>query len=220
MREPTRGLNPAYLNFVTALPEVLARWHADSQFLDAMGRAAPLPLKSGDISLASLIGQVLPGEDPSAVVDSLLRLRGIRRRGNFYVPTDRQLRFDEQNVRAHALRALLGMLRTIDYNVRRATPDSTIFERAAVNLEFPVWALPAFHKWLKREARVFLWKVYTSMGRRASRRRSGPTTCLGVGVFAFEDPMITGTPLAATGDNTRPASEGARAVQPSKVSKA
>ena len=167
MREPTRGLNPAYLNFVTALPEVLAGGSTVSRCHGPRGSAPPEIrrrrwLRSSD--------RCFPGEDPSAVVDSA-RLRGIRRRGNFYVPTDRQLRFDEQNVWAHALRALLGMLRTIDYNVRRATPDSTIYERAAVNLEFPVWALPAFHKWLKREARVFLWKVYTSMGRRASRRR-------------------------------------------------
>jgi|HubBroStandDraft_4_1064222.scaffolds.fasta_scaffold36490_2 hypothetical protein len=193
LKEPAHAWDPAYLNYLADLPHVIARWHADPQFVDSQGAPVPLPLKSRNLSLASLIGRVLPGVDASAVVDSLMRLRGIRRRGRFYVPTDRQILFTRDSARVHGLMALLGILRTIEYNVSRATASSTILERAAVNPRFPVRALPAFHQWLKTHAGKFLWDSDGNMRRRESRLRSEPTIRLGVGVFAFEDPLITGT---------------------------
>jgi hypothetical protein len=195
--EPARAWNPAYLNFLTALPGVIARWHTDEKFIDPAGLPVPLPLKSASVSLASLIAGVLPDEDPSVVVDFLFKFRGIRREGNRYLPTDRQLRFTEQNAGVYGLRALLGILRTIKYNVTRAGPNDTIQERVAVSLHFPVHALPAFHRWLKKHAKEFLWGVYRNMVRHESEERSGPSTRLSVAVFAFEDPMITGTPIAS-----------------------
>ena len=122
LSEPPQAWNPAYLNFLTALPGVIARWHTDEQFLDSKGQPLPLPLKSESLSLASLIARVLPNEDPTVVVDSLIKFQGIRREGDSYLPTDRQLRFTEENAWVYGLRALLGMLRTIKYNVTRAGP--------------------------------------------------------------------------------------------------
>jgi hypothetical protein len=199
MKEPAGVSNRPDLNFLIGLTEVIARWHAESEFLDSKGNPLALPFKSGRRSLASLIKRVLPHEDPGAVVDSLIQLRGIRRAGNLYFPTDRQLRFTEQNARLYGLQALRGMLRTIEYNVTRATPSSTIQERVAVSPDFPVHALEAFHRWLRGHAKEWLWKAHGYMGRRVSRRRSEPTTRLSVAVFAFEDPMITGTSLAPKG---------------------
>jgi hypothetical protein len=200
--EPTRAWNPTYLNFLTALPGVIARWHTDEQFLDSAGLPVPLPLKSGSVSLASLIARVLPDEDPSVVVDFLIKFQGIRQEGNRFLPTDRQLRFTEQNAWVYGLRALLGILRTIKYNVTRARASDTIQERVAVSLHFPVHALPAFHRWLKKQAKEFLWGVYRNMMRHESQGRSRPSTRLSVAVFAFEDPMITGTSSAS--QETRP----------------
>jgi hypothetical protein len=200
--EPTRAWNPSYLNFLTALPGVIARWHTDEQFLNSKGLPVALPLRSGSVSLASLIAHVLPDEDPSVVVDFLIKFQAIRQEGNRYLPTDLQLRFTEQNAWVYGLRALLGILRTIKYNVTRAKPSDTIQERVAVSLHFPVHALPAFHRWLKKQAKEFLWGVYRNMARHESQRGSEPSTRLSVAVFAFEDPMITGTPDAS--QETRP----------------
>jgi hypothetical protein len=193
LKEPAHTWDPAYLNYLADLPHVIARWHADPQFVDSQGAPVPLPLTSRNLSLTSLIARVLPGEDASAVVDSLIRLRGIRRRGGFYVPTDRQMLFTRDSARVHGLMALLGILRTLEYNVSRATPSSRIFQRTAVNPRFPARALPAFHRWLKIFAAKFLWTADGNMRRRESRFSSEPTIRLGVGVFAFEDPLITGT---------------------------
>jgi hypothetical protein len=215
LSEPPQAWNPAYLNFLTALPGVIARWHTDEQFLDSKGQPLPLPLKSESLSLASLIARVLPNEDPTVVVDSLIRFQGIRREGEYYLPTDRQLRFTEENAWVYALRALLGMLRTIKYNVTGAGPHDTIQERVAVSLHFPVPALAAFHRWLKKHAKEFLWGVYRNMLRHESQCKSGPTTRLSVAVFAFEDPMVTGTPATseAAGSDKAAPSAGSRRIR-------
>jgi hypothetical protein len=196
LKEPARVSDPPDLNFLTGLTEVIARWHAESEFLDSKGRPLALPFRSGNRSLTSLIARVLPNEDPSGVLDALMKFDGIRRDGGLYLPTDRQVRFTEANARLYGLQALRGMLRTIEYNVTRATPSSTIQERVAVNPYFPVHALEAFHRWLRGHAKEWLWKAHSYMGRRESHNRSEPTTRLSVAVFAFEDPMVTGTSLA------------------------
>ena len=221
LSEPPHAWNPAYLNFLTALPGVIARWHTNDQFLNSKGEPLPLPLKSESISLASLIAQVLPNEDPAVVVDSLIKFQGIRREGEYYLPTDRQLRFTEENAWVYGLRALRGMLRTIEYNVTRAGPQDTIQERVAVSLHFPVRALAAFHRWLKGHAKEFLWGVYRNMLRHESQWKSGPTTRLSVAVFAFEEPMITGTSIASEAvgsDRADPATGGRRIRRRRKVS--
>src|SRR5579864_4324831 len=39
--EPARAWNPAYLNFLTALPGVIARWHTDEKFINSAGLPVP-----------------------------------------------------------------------------------------------------------------------------------------------------------------------------------
>jgi hypothetical protein len=139
----------------------------------------------------SLIARALPDEEPAAVMDSLIRARGIRRRGSLYLPTDRQLYYQRQSARIHGLMSLLAHLRTVEHNVSQITSNSRIVERTTVNPRFPVHALPVFHRWLKEFATKFLLGAERNMRRRESER-SGQTIRLGVGVFAFEDPMTTG----------------------------
>jgi len=122
-----------------------------------------------------------------------MKLRGLRRRGGRYLPTGRYLAYNAQRtlVLAHGLTTLLGMLRTVQGNGSR-DPDRRLLERAAMNPRFPVRALPAFHRRLKARAWEFLWNVDGDMRRREASARSEPTTRLGVGIFAFEDPLIAG----------------------------
>lgn len=191
--EPDGTRNPAHLNFLTALPELIARWYEDAKFLDAEGEPAQLPLTSSDVSFSSLVEEVLPGEEPRSVLEALIRLRAITDQGDGYVPTDRQVRYTGKEGWVYTLHTLLGMLRTVAYNVTCATEDSTIHERTALHQRFPVAALPIFHEWFKKQAHAFLWSVHRRMRHLAKQRRSEPTTCLGVGIFGFEDPMVTGT---------------------------
>jgi hypothetical protein len=190
--EPARNWDPAELNYLADLPHVIACWQDDPQFLDGKGDPLPLPVRSKGPCLVSLIARALPNEEPSAVIESLRRARGIRRRRGLYLPTGRQLLYRPQSARIHGLMSLLGMLRTIEHNVSTGGSTGRIIERTAVNPRFPVRALPMFHGWLKGFASKFLWGADGNMRKREWESLRGPTLRLGVGVFAFEDPVTTG----------------------------
>jgi len=194
LKEPKQPWDPARLTFVADLPHVMAHWHADPQYLDAQGTPIALPLRGQGPSLAELIARVLPRAPAAEVVNALLALRAIRRQGTRYRPTNRYLAFNHQRASAlaHGLTALLGMLRTVEHNVSKPA-SQRLLERAAINPNFPVDALPLFHQRLKRLAADFLWSVDGDMHRKERRSRSSRTTRVGVGVFAFEDPLFTGT---------------------------
>jgi hypothetical protein len=86
------------------------------------------------------------------------------------------------------------MLRTLDRNMSTASTNR-LLEKTAINPSFPVSALPAFHRQLRKWAAEFIWSVDSDMRRREVRQKRGRTTRLGVGVFAFEDSIA---PVAAT----------------------
>lgn len=191
--EPARTWNPVELNhYAVLLSRVLTCWHDDPQFLDEKGEPIALPVRSRGPCLVSLIARALPDEEPTAVIHSLVRARGIRRRGSLYLPADRQLLYQPQGGRIHGLVSVLAHLRTLEHNVSQADSNTRLVERTTINPRFPVRALPMFHRWLKGFATKFLWDAEGNMRRRESERLPGPTIRLGVGVFAFEDPMTTG----------------------------
>jgi hypothetical protein len=189
--EPARKWNPAELSYLTVLSHVITCWYHDPQFLDNKGDPVALPIRSRGPCLLSLIARALPDEKPAAVMDSLVRMRGIRRRGSLYLPTDRLVFYQRQSARLLGLMSLLAHLRTVECNLSQVASNSRIVERTTVIPRFPVIALPMFHRWLKAFALKFLLDVEGNMRRRESER-PGQTIRLGVGVFAFEDPMTTG----------------------------
>lgn len=198
LKEPTEPWDPMQLNYWADLPHVIAHWHADPQYVDSRGVPISLPLQGKGPSLFALARRVLPKQEPAKIVKSLLRLHGVRRNGGRYVPTGRSLLYSKTSSRVHGLLALLGMLRTVERNVS-GSRSGAILERAAMNPNFPVSALPAFHRRLKPHAAEFLWGIDGDMRRREMTASDGPRTRLGVCVFAFEDPGIgKGSPKSKT----------------------
>jgi hypothetical protein len=188
LKEPARRWDPTRLAYVADLTHVIAHWYADPQYLDSRGAPLPLPLRGRGPSLCALIERVLPEENAVAVAQSLCRVQGVRRRAGRYVPSGRCIVFPQTSGRFHGLAALLGMLRTVEHNVA-GVKTSAILERTAINPSFPVSALPAFHRRLKAQATDFLWNVDGDMRRRENGAAGGARTRLGVGVFAFEEPL-------------------------------
>lgn len=192
LREPAEPWDSARLTYVADLPHVITSWHSDAQYLDTRGAPIPLPIRGRGPNLESLIRRVLPSANVDDVIRSLIALKGIRRRGKLYTPTDQYLRFNQQRLSAlaHGLTALLGMLRTVEHNIANSR-ERTLFERAAINPSFPVVELAAFHGRLKPLAQDLLWKIDNDMRRREKKHTGGGRTRLGVGIFAFEDPQPT-----------------------------
>jgi hypothetical protein len=202
LKETKDSWDPLQLNYWADLPHVIAHWHADPQYVDSLGVPIPLPLQGKGPSLFALARRVLPSQEPAKVVKSLLRLHGVRRNGGRYVPTGRSISYSRASGRVHGLLALLGMLRTVERNVS-GSRSGAILERAAMNPNFPVAALPAFHRRLKPYAAEFLWGIDGDMRRREMAALGGPRTRLGVCVFAFEEPGIGKGSLKSKGRRAR-----------------
>jgi hypothetical protein len=190
---PKRAWEPLRPGDLADLSHVLARWHADEQYVDADGRPVPLQLEGPEPSLKGLISRVLPGIDPGQAIQWLTELKAIRREGKRLLPTDKYLAFNRLPIAAwaHGLAAVLGMLRTVEHNIS-APPQRRLLERMAVNPRFPVRALPQFHRELKRQAGEIVWRFDSDMRREEARRKGEPVTRLYIGLYAFEDPLVTG----------------------------
>jgi len=187
LKEPKRTWDPAELNYLADLPHVIAHWHADPQYLNSRGAPLALPLKGKGPSLLNLIRRALPRVDPAAAAQTLVRIRGVYRRKNRYLPSERYIHLSQDSGFVHGLTALLGMLRTVERNVSGPRGDA-ILQRCAFNPSFPVRGLPEFHAHVKRAAGDFLWGMDGDMRRAQEADPRGPRTRLGVGVFVFEDP--------------------------------
>jgi hypothetical protein len=191
---PKRAWEPMVPGHLADLSHVIARWHADEQYVDADGRPVTLPLEGPEPSLMGLVSRVLPSVDPAQAIQWLTELKGIRREGKRFFPTDKYLAFNRLPVAAwaHGLAAVLGMLRTVEHNVS-APPQRRLLERMAVNPRFPVRALPQFHRELKRQAGEIVWRFDSDMRREEARLKGEPVTRLCIGLYAFEDPFVTGS---------------------------
>lgn len=201
LREPPRQFDPRRLSFLADLPHVLAVWHSDPNYLLERGGPAALPLQGPGPSLASLIGRVLPHEDPRLVARTLLRMQGIRRRGTHYLPTGKLVPFRRDTVVMHTLSILMRMLRTVERNMAGSW-DAALLERNTTHPNFPVSALPGFHRRLKSQAADFLWGLDGDMRRREQRVSGGKRTRLGVEIFAFEEPVSEGPSTALRSGRT------------------
>src|SRR5207248_9055801 len=72
-------------------------------------------------------------------------------------------------------------------------PGDRLLARAAVNPKCPASALADIHAQLLKVGAVFLRDVDAMMHREEQRSSREPTTQLGVVLFAFEDPLTTGS---------------------------
>ena len=129
------------------------------------------------------------------VVRALTRTGAVRRRGKLFFVTGRYvwLTEDGPSVQVHGLTSMTGMLRTVQHNISCDDEHATLLERAAANPSIPVRALPMIHRRLKREVTALLWKIDGYLRRWEVDPGSEPTTRVGIGAYAYEDPIVTGS---------------------------
>lgn len=201
LTEPERPFDPNAIPYVAGLPHIVAHWYSDPAFRAPNGQPLRIPLRGRGPTLANLIRRLFPYQDVARVTQSLLRANAIQRRGRLYAPTDRYVSYqrDLQSVHVHGLMALAGMLRTVRHNIASEDPADTLLERSANNMHIPVRALPEIHRRIKREVTALLWKLDGYLRSFEVEPGTEPTTHVGIGGYAFEDPIVTGTRLARAG---------------------
>jgi hypothetical protein len=172
---------------------VLTLWFGDPIYVDARGDPLPLRLRSPAPSLASLIERVDPGLDPKQVLKTLIRAHAVRRMGSRFAPRSRAVAFRGTGAPLHArnLRALLGLLRTLEHNIEPKGKVPPWFEYVAENPRFPVSAREPYDARLREDAMTFLRNQDSRMlNHQRSAEPGEPTVRMGVGVFRFEEEAL------------------------------
>ena len=201
LAEPDRPFDPGVIPYVAGLPHIVAHWYSDPAFRGSDGQPLRIPLRGRGPTLSALIRRLFPHQDVARVTESLLRANAIQRRGRLYGPTDRYVALtqDLSSVHVHGLMSVAGMMRTVQHNIASGDPAATLLERSAKNPYIPVRALPEIHRRIKREMNAILWKLDGYLRSWEVDPGTEPTTHVGVGAYAYEDPIVTGrrTPQAA-----------------------
>lgn len=169
---------------------VLTLWFGDPFYVDARGDPLPLALRGPAPSLASLVQHVDPTLSVTQVLKCLTRADAVRRRGSRYLPRSRAVAFRGTGAPLHArnLRALLGLLRTLEHNLGPKDKDPAWFEYVAENPRFPVGAREPFDARLRQDAMTFLLNQDSQMLIDERKAKPGePTVRMGVGVFRYEE---------------------------------
>lgn len=175
---------------------VLTLWFGDPLYVDARGDPLPLPLRGPAPSLASLVQHVDPTLSVSQVLKCLIRADAVRPRGRRYSPHSRAVAFRGTGAPLHArnLRALLGMLRTLEHNIEPKDKVAPWFEYVAENPRFPVSAREPFDVSLREDAMTFLRNQDSRMLSQQRKLKPGePTVRMGVGVYRFEEEILPET---------------------------
>lgn len=172
---------------------VLTLWFGDPFYVNARGDPLLLPLRGQAPSLASLVQHVDPTLNVTQVLKCLIRADAVRRIGSRYLPRSRAVAFRGTGAPLHArnLRALLGLLRTLEHNLGPKDGAPAWFEYVAENPRFPVGAREPFDARLREDAMTFLLSQDSRMlNHERKARPSEPTVRMGVGVFRFEEEVL------------------------------
>jgi hypothetical protein len=169
---------------------ILTMWFSDPLYLDREGAPIRLLFQGAAPSLHALIRRIDPSLKAEEVLRYLLRTKAVQRIGSRYAPRSRvlSLRGSQGPDSFRNLRSLVGILRTLEHNMKPKSEVPSWFEYFAENPRFPVSARGAFDKHLDELGMEFLHALDTEMHRRELRRQPGERTVrMGVGIYRFED---------------------------------
>lgn len=164
-------------------------WCTSPDYVDEAGNPLPLSERGSGRSLESLTRLVDRRLSVAEVIQYLVHTRNLRKVGRKYALTRRwvMLRGVSGPAHTHALRALVGKLRTLEHNLVAESDARGWFEFTAENPRFPVSQLEAFDKLLRRGGLGWMRKLDLFMRHcEANRDPTEPTVWLGVGMHRFQ----------------------------------
>jgi hypothetical protein len=180
------------------LPEaahLVTLWCTSPDYVDERGAPRRLPARGRRRSLEALARRVSSSLDVEEVLHYLMKTQTLRKVGRTYALTRRWVHVHGLEGYAHtrSVRALVGLLRTLEHNLCAPTGADSWFEFAADNLQFPVSQLAAFDRRLRREGLGCLRKLDLFMQQCAAERDPAePTVWLGVDMHRFQqDPAVS-----------------------------
>jgi Family of unknown function (DUF6502) len=175
---------------------VLAGWHLDAEFIDAIGKPRELEAKGQGATFEQLVRRYAGDIPVTALIKELVRSNSIERTPagryralrRFYMPRA----MDGQAVeRAGAVIADLAT--TVEHNLTRDAAEPPRFEGRAQNRHVDPRQLPAFRAFMEREGQAFLERCDEWLSaHEAQQVDAAPvaTLRLGVGIFAIQERMV------------------------------
>lgn len=173
---------------------VIAAWRRESDFTDAKGNPAPLPMEGSGASFSELVRRFSGNVPPRAVLDELTHVNAVKRlkdgkihlQARAYIPRGRN---------AHKLNILGSdaelLIATIDHNLK---PDSKkpLFQRKVAYDNLPDEIPSEFHSKFTKSAQSLLersdrWLAKHDRDANPSVKGSGRNQA-GLGIFFFEKP--------------------------------
>lgn len=185
---PTAWSKRADTSYFGDASHVITLWFSDPAYLDALGNPRPIPLRGASPSIEALTRRVDPETDPRAVLRRMEKGGALQRTGRAYLPRDRALIFARPGDVTAALPGLFGLLKTLDHNSQRRRTGPKWLQLFARNPYFPVSALPAFERRIRRRIRRVVAEVDSQMHRyERARKTNEPTVRIGFGAYHFEE---------------------------------
>lgn len=169
---------------------VVTMWCTSPDYVDERGNPLSLPERGSNRSLESLTRLVDRAARVGDVLRYLIHTGTVRKIGRRYALTRRwvMLRGVSGPAHSHALRALVGKLRTLEHNLVAESDERGWFEFTVENPRFPASQLEAFEHLLRRTGLGWLKKLDLFMSHcEATRRPAEPTVWLGVGMHEFQN---------------------------------
>jgi hypothetical protein len=166
--------------------QVITLWYMTSGYLDRRGKPLPLPLEGPAPSLEALTRQVSPKLNVAGVLKFLNAGNSLIRRGNLYLPRGRAvtLRAKTPFQIAHNLRAVTGLLRSVEHN-SRGRPQW--FEFCAHGM-IPVGQVRRIQRdFIPKGMQMLQYADAVMLRRSLSGKGRGKHVRLAVGVYVFEE---------------------------------
>lgn len=172
---------------------VIAAWRRESDFLDAEGNPALLPMEGRGATFSELVKRFSGNVPPRAILDELIHVGAVERRKDGKIALIARA-YIPRNIDAHKLN-ILGtdvqhLVSTIDHNLKSETTEP-LFQRKVSYDNLPDDVLPAFHKLFTKRAQTMLESADRWLAQRD--RDVNPTVKgrgsnrAGFGIFFFEE---------------------------------
>ncbi len=170
---------------------VINGWRKDPGFLDAGGRAKPLPIEGQEDSFAALVRKYSGDIPHRAILDEMVRAGVVEKTGEkIRLITDGYIVSKDEVEKINMLGIDTGeFISTIDHNIN-AGPDNTFFQRKVSYDNIPEDALPELRKILTDMSAEYIKaidKVISRYDKDTNPDMQGTgSRKTGVGIFYFE----------------------------------
>jgi hypothetical protein len=194
VRQLPRPDDPATAERYNRAARVIAAWRRESDFLDARGKPAPLPMEGPGATFSELAKRFSGDVPARAILDELIRVGAVERLedGRVSLLTPAYVPTSSDTDKLHILGTDVGhLISTIDHNLE-PDPIGPLFQRKVAYDNLPDEVLPKFRKLSAKRGQALLESLDGWLAQRD--RDVAPTVKgtgrnrAGLGIYYFEEP--------------------------------